>query len=98
MAASLAPAGTDADAAVHRRLRRIEGQSCGLRRMWEQGRPPEELLDQITSVRAALAAVALSIVDAEMTARLRVELAASDDRHRDAGDVLDLVHRLLRCR
>lgn len=97
MTASLAPPDTDAE--VRRRLRRIEGQACGLRQMWEQGRPPEDLLDQIASVRAALAAVALSIVDAETTARLRaVESRAADAGDGSAGDVLSLVHRLLRCR
>lgn len=82
---------------VRLRLARIEGQAAGLRRMWDEERPAEELLDQIAAVRAALRGVALEIVHDTAEARLRAAPATTD--HADSlDDVLTLVDRLLRCR
>jgi DNA-binding FrmR family transcriptional regulator len=82
---------------VRCRLRRIEGQAAGLRRMWDDGRSPDELIDQIAAVRAALRAVAVAIVHEAAEVRLRAALGKTD--HTDGlDDVMALVDRLVRCR
>lgn len=87
------PAGTS----VRCRLRRIEGQAAGLRRMWDEGRPAEELLDQIAAVRAALRGVAVAVVHEAAVLRLQAALDTTDQAD-CLDDVLVLVDRLMRCR
>lgn len=82
---------------VGSRLARIEGQAAGLGRMWEEGRPAEELLDQVAAVRAALRGVALEIVHDSAEQRLSAALATTDPSD-SLEEVLALVDRLLRCR
>lgn len=48
---------------VSNRLRRAAGQLNGVLTMYDNGRHPIELLDQIAAARAALDAVALLILD-----------------------------------
>ena len=48
------------------RLRKIEGQVRGLQRMVERDDRCIEVLTQIASVRAALAAVGVALVDGEL--------------------------------
>lgn len=48
---------------LHNRLRRLEGQVRGVRRMLEEDRPPVEILTQLTAVQGALDLVALGLVD-----------------------------------
>jgi DNA-binding FrmR family transcriptional regulator len=49
--------------AVHRRLRRVEGQVRGISRMVEEDRYCIDVLQQITAAQAALDKVALELVD-----------------------------------
>ena len=49
--------------AVHKRLRRIEGQVRGLQRMVDEDKYCIEVLDQIAAVTKALQAVAISLLD-----------------------------------
>jgi DNA-binding FrmR family transcriptional regulator len=95
MAATATPLPTATS--VRLRLARIEGQAAGLGRMWGEGRPAEELLDQIAAVRAALRGVALEIVHDTAEARLSAAPAATEPTD-SLGDVLALVDRLMRCR
>ena len=48
---------------VRRRLHKVEGQVDGIRRMFDDGRPCVEILDQVAAARAALGAVGLLILD-----------------------------------
>lgn len=48
------------------RLRKIEGQVRGLQRMVDEGERCVDILTQIASVRAALMAVAVGMVDGEL--------------------------------
>jgi DNA-binding FrmR family transcriptional regulator len=48
---------------IDNRLRRVEGQVSGIRRMREEGRYCIEVLDQVTAARAGLEAVALLILE-----------------------------------
>ena len=67
---------------VSNRLRRAAGQLGGVLAMYEDGRHPTEILDQIAATRAALDAVALLVIDeyaATCTAR-KAATAADTDR------------------
>lgn len=48
------------------RLRRVEGQSRGLQRMIEQGRPCEEIFTQLAATKAALDRVGVLLVSLKM--------------------------------
>lgn len=50
-----------------RRLRRIEGQTRGLQHMVTSGRNCQEILVQITSVKAALEQVSLMLAEQHLT-------------------------------
>jgi DNA-binding FrmR family transcriptional regulator len=54
--------GTNHDG-ILRRLRRIEGQVTGIRKMQEDGRYCIDVLDQISAARAGLEATALLILE-----------------------------------
>jgi CsoR family transcriptional regulator, copper-sensing transcriptional repressor len=49
--------------AVHKRLRRIEGQVRGLQRMVEEDRYCIEILEQVAAVTRALQGVSLELLD-----------------------------------
>ena len=57
------PGYSDNKDAVHRRLRRIEGQVRGLQRMVSEDKYCIEVLDQISAVTKALQAVAIELLD-----------------------------------
>lgn len=54
---------SDKKDAVHKRLRRIEGQVRGLQRMVEDDKYCIDVLDQVAAVTKALRAVALELLD-----------------------------------
>ncbi len=49
--------------AIHKRLRRIEGQVRGLQRMVEEDKYCIDVLDQVAAVTKALQAVAIELLD-----------------------------------
>jgi DNA-binding FrmR family transcriptional regulator len=49
--------------AIHKRLRRVEGQVRGLQRMVDEDKYCIEVLDQIAAVTKALQAVAIQLLD-----------------------------------
>jgi DNA-binding FrmR family transcriptional regulator len=55
------------------RLRRVEGQSRGLQRMIEQGRPCEEIFTQLSATKAALDRVGVLLVSLKMRECLNEE-------------------------
>lgn len=55
------------------RLRRIEGQIVGLRRMYKEGRDCMEIAQQIAAVRAALAGVGRKLLSGEVIRCARSE-------------------------
>jgi DNA-binding FrmR family transcriptional regulator len=57
------PGYSDNKDAVHRRLRRIEGQVRGLQRMVSEDKYCIEILDQVAAVTKALQAVAIELLD-----------------------------------
>jgi DNA-binding FrmR family transcriptional regulator len=54
---------SDKKEAVHKRLRRIEGQVRGVQRMVDEDKYCIEVLDQIAAVTKALQAVAIELLD-----------------------------------
>ena len=81
---------------ISHRLRRAAGQLTGVQQMYEHGRHPGELLDQLAAVRAALDAVALLMIDQQADACTR-QAATGDDRQALA-ELTDTVRRYLRSR
>ena len=59
----MVPGYVDNKEAIHRRLRRIEGQVRGLQRMVDEDKYCIEVLDQISAVTRALQAVALELLE-----------------------------------
>jgi len=62
------------------RLRRVEGQSRGLQRMIEEGRPCDEIFTQLSATKAALDQVGVFLISLKMRECLfedRAEVAAA---------------------
>src|SRR5207302_10571654 len=57
------PGYSDNKEAIHKRLRRIEGQVRGLQRMVDEDTYCIEVLDQVSAVTKALQAVAIELLD-----------------------------------
>jgi CsoR family transcriptional regulator, copper-sensing transcriptional repressor len=54
-------------AEIEVRLRRVERQVRAIRRMYEEGRPCLEILDQLSATRTALGAVMLLVIEDHVT-------------------------------
>lgn len=65
---------TDEAGRLINRLRRVEGQSRGLQRMIEQGRPCEEVFTQLAAVKAALDRVGVLLISLKMRECLNEEV------------------------
>ena len=57
------PGYTDKKDAIHKRLRRVEGQVRGIQRMVEEDKYCIDVLDQVAAVTKALQAVAIELLD-----------------------------------
>ncbi len=57
----------DKKEAIHKRLRRIEGQVRGLQRMVDEDKYCIDVLDQVAAVTKALQAVAIELLDEHLT-------------------------------
>jgi len=77
------------------RLRRIEGQITGIRRMAEEGRPCVEVLDQLAAARAALEAVGLLLLERHVDSCVREALEDGDGSEK-ATELLSVVRRFVR--
>ena len=82
---------------IGNRLRRAAGQVGGVLAMYEDGRHPAELLDQIAAARAALDAAALLVFDTYATACTR-HAATGDDAERVIADLTGALRRFIRKR
>ena len=79
------------------RLRRIEGQVRGLQRMIADDRYCIEVLTQISSVTAALDAVALGLVDEHLRhCVMDAALENGEERDRKLQEAVAAVERLVR--
>lgn len=80
---------SDKKEAVHKRLRRIEGQVRGLQRMVEEDKYCIEILDQVAAVTKALQAVAIELLDDHLSHCVAEALTAggktADDKVAEAS-------------
>jgi CsoR family transcriptional regulator, copper-sensing transcriptional repressor len=82
---------------IGNRLRRIEGQVSGIRRMREEGRYCIEVLDQVAAVRAGLEAVALLILEEHVDGCVS-QAVEQGEGHAKAVELLSAVRRYVRTR
>ncbi len=86
---------SDGDSPIHedvaKRLARIAGHAASLKRFWEEGRDCEEMLTQISAVRAALNQVGKVILDDHVDHAFRWALTSDspDDALRDLKKSID---------
>lgn len=77
------------------RLRRIEGQVSGIRKMQEDGRYCIDVLDQISAARAGLEAVALLILEDHVNGCVREAIEEGKGEEK-AVELLEAVGRFAR--
>ncbi|MEX2556088.1 MAG: metal-sensitive transcriptional regulator [Actinomycetota bacterium] len=77
------------------RLRRIEGQVSGIRKMHEEGRYCIDVLDQISAARAGLDAAALLILEDHVNSCVR-DAVDGAERDTKTSEMLDAVRRFVR--
>lgn len=65
---------------ILKRLAKIEGQVRGLSRMVGEGRPCEEIVNQIQAVKAGISKVAIIILEKNVTECLSVPLENNDEK------------------
>jgi DNA-binding FrmR family transcriptional regulator len=86
--------GTNHDG-ILRRLRRIEGQVTGIRKMQEDRRYFIDVLDQISGARAGLEATALLILEDHVNGCVREAIEESKGEEK-ARELLEAVGRFAR--
>ena len=77
------------------RLHRAEGQVRGIRRMYEEGRPCPEILDQLAAARAALDSLGLLILEDHVDGCLE-RVAHDGETEARAAQLLLAVRRFVR--
>ncbi|HEY8117225.1 MAG TPA: metal-sensitive transcriptional regulator [Actinomycetota bacterium] len=80
---------------ILKRLRRIEGQVSGIRKMQEDGRYCIDVLDQISAARAGLEAVALLILEDHVNGCVREAIEEGKGEEK-AVELLEAVGRFAR--
>lgn len=80
---------------VVNRLRRIEGQVSGIRKMQEGGRYCIDVLDQISAARAGLEATALLILEDHVNGCVREAIDEGKGQEK-AAELLEAVGRFAR--
>jgi len=81
---------------LHNRLRRLEGQVRGVRRMLEDDRPAVEILTQLAAVQGALDLVALGLVDQHALHCLLGRGDAPEEPRAQVDELMKAMGRLLR--
>ncbi len=80
---------------IVKRLRRIEGQVAGIRKMQEDGRYCIDVFDQISAARAALEATALLILEDHVNGCVREAIDEGKGEEK-AAELLEAVGRFAR--
>jgi DNA-binding FrmR family transcriptional regulator len=83
------------DHEIEVRLRRIEGQIAGIRRMHEQGRYCADVLDQLAAARAALEAVGFLLLERHVDGCVRDALESATGSER-AAELVSVVRRFVK--
>lgn len=79
------------------RLRRVEGQSRGLQRMIEQGRPCEEIFTQLAATKAALDRVGVLLISLKMRECLSEEAGEEVASPEAVEKALEAFLKYVRC-
>ena len=90
---TVAPSGPKND--VVGRLRRIEGQIAGIRRMYEDGRYCIDLLDQLAAARRGLEATGLRILEDHVNGCVQAAVHGGEGEAK-VGELLEAVRRYIR--
>lgn len=77
-----------------KRLRRIEGQARGVQRMLESGEDCENILIQLSAMRAAINKVGLKIIGCHLGARVCEEISAGGTGLESVEEMLEEFMRL----
>jgi len=80
---------------ISKRLRRIEGQIIGIRKMQEEDRYCIDVLDQISAARAGLEATALLILEDHVNGCVREAIGEGRGEEK-AAELLEAVGRFAR--
>ncbi len=88
---------TEESARLINRLRRVEGQSRGLQRMIEQGRPCEEVFTQLAATKAALDRVGVILISMKMRECLNEETSAPIASSEAVEKALEAFLKYARC-
>ena len=80
---------------VARRLRRVEGQIAGIRRMCEDERYCIDVLDQIAAARAALDAVGLKVLEQHVGGCVREALEKGEGTEK-TDELVAAIRRFVR--
>ena len=78
------------------RLRRIEGQVSGIRKMHEERRYCVDVLDQIAAARAGLDAAALLILEDHVNRCVGDTIDSGDGRQTKTSEMLEAIRRFVR--
>jgi DNA-binding FrmR family transcriptional regulator len=87
---------TDKKDAVHKRLRRIEGQVRGLQRMVDDDEYCIDILTQISATTKALQAVALELLEDHLGHCVTNAIATGDDADEKVREAAAAIGRLVR--
>lgn len=91
------PGYIDRKPAIHKRLRRIEGQVRGLQRMVEEDRYCIDILDQVAATTRALQSVALALLDDHLSHCVAHALVAGGQAADDKiGEASAAIARMVR--
>ena len=85
----------DAHPEIVTRLRRIEGQVAGVRRMYEDGRYCIYVLDQLAAVRAGLEATALLVLEDHVNGCVKEAIEGGGGQEK-ASELVSAVRRFVR--
>ncbi len=80
---------------VTRRLRRIEGQVAGIRKMYQDGRYCIDVLDQVAAARRGLEATALRILDDHVNGCVQAAVQGGEGEAK-VSELLEAIRRYVR--
>ena len=89
------PIGSAHESDILERLRRIEGQVSGIRRMYEDGRYCIDVLDQLSAARAGIQAIALLVLEDHVNSCVHDAIAGGEGEAKSA-EMLASIRRFVR--
>lgn len=72
------------------RMRKIEGQARGIQRMLEEGRSCEDVLRQLSAMRAAINRVGMHAIGCYLESNLADELSEGGNGHKSIDEIMEM--------